>query len=1135
MAEMREFSLDQFKGGLVTNVSNDALGDEEFPILQNVDFDNRAALIRRIGYSDITPTVDSLVEKYPELTREQIEERFKEQAFVGFQQGYFRLTAKPYEVEGSANYDLVPTFTNGNQTYNEADELVEIETNTEITGYEAWKAFDGDELTYWKGSDLSLLEDGKAKIGIRLLSPNGRRLLSFRITNNDIARSISFKVFGLTRGVELNNFFSSETSEPDFEETFDSVNLLAEYQLEQFIEDQTKEFNLEDPYDNPRYNGYILEINYSTDDSYGFREFGLGLEQISDEDTYDFENHKEPAFDSQINQVSINAVNGGLFIADLRAGSETFEYEGNVLPQNDTPAWRRFSYNFADLEETGGIDAIDKIVGGERLQIVSPINEDGIAGSLFYDYPSQLTANFVVLDFDLKVLNTRESRFEGIEIGYGIEDQGDKVFISWDNIWFSVIDKRYPITARDKQFHNYRFEINFVANQVNVWYDGDQIVFNEQIGSGNYTPRITIDFGHLFQYRGRTYPENVASEWKNFKVAIKDNQNVESFESDQIYPFSPYHFTDQFQVAEVIEAKQLYDELFVATGSFLVSTRFVINDAGNLVVRCQNVQNYAFVPNTKEYIYGGENILLSDAPDTILDTQGTTTAFSVDLFRTDPIRGYVDTDIQIKAYVTTAVGKTVNDYQFKWEAKKSEDEEFKQIKSWYTGEGARIVNFNRDTATKWDIKCLMRDKNDTANEVERILTNYELTETDENTEPSTAQEINTCTKIDTYYGKLLVYKNNTATMFKSYGAKPNWFATSGVIPFNNIKQEPLTKIIPLRNSVLGFTANTAIGLRGKGDDVQYTGRPFEPFTEFITYDANIGCIAPQSVSITNDGKCVFLSNRGIHYIDTLAVDAGRAEVIKIDDAIDNIVLRDKEAAGVVFDNKYYLCYASKNLIIKWHYIYGGIFSVDRSPELQFSAMYAYDNNMYAISQKSKTMIQQSLPFREEVDSYVRTSNQGYYTDDGEIYQMLIETKSLTFGLSQALKRFMRFYIGFTSLIDEQVELYIDVFADDIRIVSTDTSYTTIVEEGGTRVAKWIDQIEPNAIGNTPAILGEWELGIDTLGVFEETFRYYDIKFTPEAHSAKIIIRNEQDAFIRINKYGLSYILGYIPRELRGRL
>ena len=1130
--KLQEFYLPEFRGGLVTNVSNDALGNEEFPLLENVDYDNRAALIRRLGYKDVTPTVESLQQKYPDLTKEEIEARFNEEAFVGFQQGYFRFTAKPYEAQGSANYDLTPTFTNSNQTRNEVTgELYDVQASTEITGFEGWRAFDGEDTTYWQGDNLSLTEFNRANLGVRLLGNNSRKLLSFQLKNNEFARNISFRVFGYVREIEYDNFFSTETSEPDFETSFDRQNLLGEWENENFIEDQIKEFEIENAFDNPRYNGYVLEIYYSSDDSYGLKEVGLGLEQTSIDDLYDFSNHKEPAFDSQINQCSLNAVNGGLFIADLRAGSETFEYEGNTLPQNDTPAWRKFTYKF---DETAP-DPVELIVGNEKLRLVGGLGDEQQPGTLYYNYPSQLQANFVVMDFDLKVENTREARFEGIEIGYGIGDRGDKVFISWDNLWFSVVDKRYPITARDKQFHNYRFEINFITNKVDVWYDGDQIVFGEDVGSGNYSPRVELDFGHIFQYRGRTYPEDVVSEWKNFKVSIKDNQNVKSFESDLIYPFSTQHFTSQFQTAEVIEAKQLFDELFVATGSYLVSVRFVIDDVGDLNVVAQNVQNYAYVPNTKEYIFGGENILLSEADDRLLDTQGTTTAFSVDLFRTDPIRGYVDVDIEITAYCTFASGKTVNDYQFKWEAKKSEDEEFNQIKSWYTGEGARKVSFNRSTATNWDIKCLMRDKNDTSNEVERILTNYELTEVDENTPPSTASEINTCVKVDTYYGKLLVYKNTTPTLFKSFGGKPNWFATSGVIPFNNIKQEPLTKVVPLRNSVLGFTENTAIGLLGKGDDIQYQGRPFEPFSEFVTYNANIGCIAPNSVSITNDDKCVFLSNRGLHYIDTLAVDAGRAEVIKIDDGINNIVLRDKDASGVVYDNKYFLCYPRKNLMIKWHYVYGGIFSVDRSSELNFNAMYVYDDLMYGVNNKSKTMQQQILPFREDVQDAETVSNQGYFTDDGEIYQMLIETKNFSFDYSQYLKRIMRFMINFTSLQDEQVELYIDVFADDIRIISSDNSYSDVVVQNGNRYATWIEDIKPNAIGNTPIILGEWELGVDSLGILADTRRFYEVKYTPEAFTTRAFIRNEQDAFIRISAIGFSYIMGYIPRELTGRV
>ena len=958
MAEMQEFYLPEFKGGLVTNVANDALNDEEFPLLQNVDYDNRAALIRRLGYKDITTTVSSLKEKYPDMTEEEIIEKFNENAFKGFQQGYFRLLAKPYEVENS---------------------------------------------------------------------------------------------------------------EGDY---FDTL--------------------------------------------------------------YDFENHKGPVFDSQVNEVRIIASNGALWISDIKAGAEKFTYEGNTLPQNSTPPWRKNS--FVCLEGTP--DATETIIGNERLRLLSGRDSNGYPGSIQYTYASQLDAGFMSWEFDLLVQNTRESRANGITIVVGKDKLGVYLNINWDNVVDVNDNAKYPIGARDREFHRYRLEVNWVTEKYDLYYDDDRIITQKDLQSGNFTPRVTVDFGHLFQCgtQASTFPEDVESYWKNFEIEIKDAKDVDSFETDLIYPISTQHNTSQFQIAETIEAVQLGNELYVATGSYLVCVRFVVNKYGNLEVVAQNVENYAYIPNTKEYGYGGANILNSNKPDTILDTDGTTTAFSIDLFRTDPTRGYVDVDIEVKAFCTFASGKKVDDYDFYWYFKETADEEFEALSSdWKRGDEGRTIIFNQDKATKYDIQCKMRDRSDNTNNVERILTNYELTEIDENVEPSTAEELNQCTKIDTYYGKLLVYKNGTTNMYKSFGGKPTWFGTSGVIPFNNIKQEPLNKILPLRNSILGFTDNTAIGLLGKGDDVQYQGRPFEPFSEFITYDANIGCIAPQSVAITNDGKCVFLSNRGLHFIDTLAVDAGRAEVLKIDDTINNIVLRDRDASGIVYDNKYFICYPRKNLIIKWHYVYNGIFSIDTSDELSFTVMYVYDDLMYGVSEKSKLMLQQTLPFREDIRDFIEVSNKGYFTDDGEVYPMIIETKNYSFGYSQYLKRIMRFIINFTSLIDEQVQLYINVFADDIRIISSDTSYSDVIVQNGQRYATWIEENNPNAIGNTPIILGEWELGIDSLGVLEATKRFYEVKYTPEAYTTKAIITNTQDAFVRISAIGFSYIMGYIPKEVSGRI
>jgi len=73
-SRIKKVLLKDFDKGLVTNVTNEALKDKEFPLLKNWDTNNRGGFVRRLGYENIMPTP----------------------AIEGTQQGYIQFIAKPY-------------------------------------------------------------------------------------------------------------------------------------------------------------------------------------------------------------------------------------------------------------------------------------------------------------------------------------------------------------------------------------------------------------------------------------------------------------------------------------------------------------------------------------------------------------------------------------------------------------------------------------------------------------------------------------------------------------------------------------------------------------------------------------------------------------------------------------------------------------------------------------------------------------------------------------------------------------------------------------------------------------------------------------------------------------------------------
>lgn len=74
--------IKDFSKGLVTNVRNEKMADNEFPILKNWDFETRGGITRRLGFADI---------------------KNSNTAFNGNLQGYIRFIAKPYRLKDLGN------------------------------------------------------------------------------------------------------------------------------------------------------------------------------------------------------------------------------------------------------------------------------------------------------------------------------------------------------------------------------------------------------------------------------------------------------------------------------------------------------------------------------------------------------------------------------------------------------------------------------------------------------------------------------------------------------------------------------------------------------------------------------------------------------------------------------------------------------------------------------------------------------------------------------------------------------------------------------------------------------------------------------------------------------------------------
>lgn len=650
---------------------------------------------------------------------------------------------------------------------------------------------------------------------------------------------------------------------------------------------------------------------------------------------------------------------------------------------------------------------------------------------------------------------------------------------------------------------------------------------------------------------GTTVLEYLEIEFENFFVDYELPTSTIAIE-DVIYPLTTYlgldtnHSITNFQDVEVIDAVQKGNQLFITTGTKFIAVRFVTLPDTQIVLVAQEVEQFAFEPNTQEVAIGGLNLIKSDPFLSIEDTTGGIT-FNPDFIRIKERYGVTNTYNILKCFVTLEGTETIASYDFKLEYQKTDSSD---LTVWTTlqdftidDEGREIKILFEEPGT-YNFRITMRETGDTSGDTDKysFFYGYEVNSLNKNKGIDLVdinEQINNCLKIIQYYGKLILYSNETTNIYKSFGGEETWFTVSGVIPLNALRQEIVKKIIPLDNALVGFTENSIVALAGKGDDFAQDGLPFEPFSKFVTLDPNIGALAPESVVKTNDGRLIFLSNDGLYVAYNIDLSSEIVKTTKIDDDINNIVLRDETACAISYDNKYYLCYPDDNRIIKLHFVFNNIFSFDESSELVFRKMYVYDNTLYAISTLNKIMEHQKIVNTElENIESLSLSNQGLFIDDELVYVAEFQTKYYHFDYAQYIKKMFEFMIGFNSVQDEQVKLFINLFADNTAIISTDTNgeVITLDEDGYEIVSSYTrseDDItlqEENIIGNTPVILGSWELDVNNLDFLAPSFRYFEIYESQEAMRFKLKLQHKQDCYLLVFSLGFVFDVGYIPKD-----
>ena len=411
---------------------------------------------------------------------------------------------------------------------------------------------------------------------------------------------------------------------------------------------------------------------------------------------------------------------------------------------------------------------------------------------------------------------------------------------------------------------------------------------------------------------------------------------------------------------------------------------------------------------------------------------------------------------------------------------------------------------------------------------------YEVSEIDKNKDYAVEnlnEQINSCTKIETFYGKLILYANGTPNIYKSFSGKDTWFSMSGIIPFNNMRQEDLVKIIPIDNALLGFTSHSITALLGKGDDINYEGYPYEPFSGFVSVEQGIGAIAPETVAKLDTGAVIFLSSSGLRVLDSLSIDSQSTHSKRVDNAVANIISADPTACAVTYDDVFYLSIPQDNRIFKWYYNMNGIYGLDEGDELTFYKLYNLNGRLIGLNDNEKILRRYviSNPALKSL-SEQEYSNKGYFQDDGADISVQIGTKELGFDYDENLKRLFMVDMGFNSVIDEQIKLYVNIYADGAPLITVLDNQERVQEDSQGFEIFDNETISENTEADVGVVLGNWELGQAALGFFETTYRQFVMKRTIKALRFRLVIANTQDSPLQLFHIAFHFQAGYIPRS-----
>jgi hypothetical protein len=463
--------------------------------------------------------------------------------------------------------------------------------------------------------------------------------------------------------------------------------------------------------------------------------------------------------------------------------------------------------------------------------------------------------------------------------------------------------------------------------------------------------------------------------------------------------------TNGFQTSREINAVQLRDKMYFATGSGIV-----VYDGSTASL------TIAYAPNGLEALYIGTNGY-SATPDTYLSDM--TGAADVILgVIPDQRYGVINQNVNFTCYIEQISGDSL---EYLWEIKQILDADYIVSQTWSTSK-QWVGNF----ATKADymVRVSMRKAGTTAVLSQYVLPKYKVqTTADEKPEPSISfANMSTCNKILIHYDRMMLYGDTTNPdfLYISHLNKFDYFPRTNIIKVTDPLRGALNAVVRYKDFLVCFTDGSIQGING----TQPTNY------ELFPIHTTIGAKFPYSVQIMKNYIAFVGTDNAIYYLksfnyasdDKLNID--RLDV-NIMDVVGGLLQTATRVLSCIYNNQYYLYIENSGTNYIYRYYYElGVWVRDNIGALQFKTLNTYQNILMTTSLNGGKIYQlKSNVFKDDVSTP---------------YNMRILSKDYDFSLPLHRKKLKQFQL--MAKITNATTINVSLYADNTLITTTPLTY-----------------------------------------------------------------------------------------------